>query len=62
MIIQIPTNYNSRHLADSAYKASEDYNRGRITKVEAYQRFDLYGEVLDRLIRRETPTEIRGIK
>lgn len=56
MIIPIPTNLNSRHLADAAYKARDDYNDGRITQDEALSRYGLFSEVLDRLEKRVTPT------
>ena len=52
MIIPIPTEYNSRHLADRAYKASDDWKSGSITLDEAYHEFDLFGEVCNRLDKR----------
>lgn len=60
MIIQIPTNHNSRYLANIAYKAYEDLKKGSITKAVAYRNFDLFCEISDRLIKRETPTRERG--
>lgn len=60
MIIQIPTNMHSRHLARAAYQASADFNCGRITQDEAYRKFDLYGEVLNMMEKRATPTREEG--
>ena len=56
MIVQIPTNLNSRHLAKAAYKAYDDFNADRITEDQAKSFIDPFNEVLAMMEKRETPT------